>query len=70
MTVSNHIMGVYILDVREKSNMILRANKNPNFVTWDSEFTPNQRYIYAVDGYYGLFIADVNAMFSFPIGST
>lgn len=43
---------------------------NPNFVTWDCEFTPDQTHIYAVDVYYGLYLADVRAMFSIPVGST
>ncbi|KAL4459826.1 hypothetical protein ABPG74_003352 [Tetrahymena malaccensis] len=68
--ISNHIKGVQIIDVRIKQNMIIRANTNPAFITWDCIFTPDQTSIYLVDVYYGLFYAYVKPIFDMPIGST
>ncbi|KAL4506673.1 hypothetical protein ABPG72_000244 [Tetrahymena utriculariae] len=68
--VANHIKGVQIIDVRIKQNMIIRANSNPAFITWDCIFTPDQTSIYVVDVYYGLFYAFVKPIFNIQQGST
>ncbi|EDK31886.2 MFS transporter, putative (macronuclear) [Tetrahymena thermophila SB210] len=70
LCISNHVKGVQIIDVRNKKNMIIRANNNPAFITWDCIFTPDQSSIYLVDVYYGLFYAYVKPIFDMPIGST
>ncbi|EAR90813.2 MFS transporter, putative (macronuclear) [Tetrahymena thermophila SB210] len=70
LCISNHIKGVQIIDVRTRQNMIIRANTNPAFITWDCIFTPDQSSIYLVDAYYGLFYAYVKPIFDMPIGST
>ncbi|KAL4471731.1 hypothetical protein ABPG74_008624 [Tetrahymena malaccensis] len=70
LCVSNLLYGFQIIDVRQKQNILLRVNQNPAFVVWDCMFTPDLTSIYVLDGYYGIFYASVESIFSLPEAST
>lgn len=58
------------MDIRNRSAPQLRGSKNPNFVTWDSMFTKDSKFVYAVDIYFGLYGADVTTMSAIDKDST
>ncbi|KAL4459833.1 hypothetical protein ABPG74_003359 [Tetrahymena malaccensis] len=69
LLVSNHMMGVQILDIRDRTNIQLRLNQNPSFITWDCIMTYDRQALYVADGFFGLFYAEVQGLFTIPKSS-
>jgi len=70
VAVSNNMFGMEIIDVRVKNNLKLRGTQVTPSANWDCFFTPDFKYIYVVDAYYGLLIAPVTDLFSINKDST
>lgn len=63
VAVSNNMFGLEIIDVRIKNNLKLRGTQLTPSAAWDCAFTPDYKYLYVVDAYYGLLITPVTELF-------
>ncbi|KAL4506672.1 hypothetical protein ABPG72_000243 [Tetrahymena utriculariae] len=63
IAIANHISGITILDISNINQQYIRCISNPNFITWDVAFTPDQKAFYVLDAYFGLYYADPSILY-------
>ncbi|KAL4506660.1 hypothetical protein ABPG72_000231 [Tetrahymena utriculariae] len=69
LLVSNHLRRVLIFDIKDRTNIQLRLKQNPSFITRDCIMSYDRKALYVADGFFGLYYAEIQDLFSIPKSS-
>lgn len=58
----NYSSGFHVIDVRNKDSIWMRGGVMMPTFAWDCAFTPLSDWVYILDMFYGLYIADITAL--------